>query len=120
MSWYLTIRADSTYSQSIDAAQLFRLLDSLAELRRSGPMTFEAAPQMPWLSLIVAQADSDGCYAVQGPVPSSVNLVELVCSYSEDAAWYNNLAGRIASSLGWEAIEEHHCRQVWPPPAPES
>ncbi|WP_165228162.1 hypothetical protein [Aquisphaera insulae] len=115
MSWYLTIRRDAAYSESVPASRAIGLLAGLSELRQSGPASFEGAPGMPWVHAIVAQAGSSGNYAVGDCALSSVNVIELVCSYSEDAAWYDALAGRIARALGWAAVEEHEDRQVWPP-----
>lgn len=97
-----------------DAAEVLQLLDSLHELRRTGPASFESGPGLPWLHLIVALADSVGCYSVQELAPSFVNVVELICSSAEEAVWYEILAERIASSLGWIALEEHSDRRVWP------
>jgi hypothetical protein len=117
VSWYLTIRCDAAYSKFIPASQAIDVLMGLSELRQSGPVSFESAQGMPWVSVIVAKADRSGSYAIGDLVPSAVNVIELVCSsYSEDMVWYDALASRIACALGWEAIEERECRRVWPPP----
>jgi hypothetical protein len=117
VSWHLTIRSDAAYSRSTVTRDLIELLSDIRELRQSGPASFEAASGTPWLSLVVATADPAGCYTIDGPPQPLVNLVELVCSTNEDATWYDALASRIASALGWEAVEEHEGRRVWPPAA---
>ena len=115
MSWYLTIPRDAAYSESVPVSRAVGLLVELHELRQSGPASFEGTPGTPRVSAVVAEAGPSGNYAVADRAPSSVNVIELVCSYSEDAAWYDALAGRIASALGWEAVQEHEHRRVWPP-----
>ena len=62
----------------------------------------------------MARASHTGDYACAGSYPTKVNVVELVCSYSGDIAWYDSLAIRIATFLGWTAFEDHEDRQVWP------
>ncbi len=47
--------------------------------------------------------------------PRAINLLDMVCSYDQPEAWYDSIAARIASSLGWQAVEEHADRKVWPP-----
>ena len=116
MSWYLTLRSDPAYRGHAPTEPLLAFLASLPELQQTGPMAFRAAPGAPWVSLILADSDSHGCYACHGHRLERVNLVELVCSRHGPAAWYEELAGRIAAHLGWSAFEDAEERQVWPPP----
>jgi hypothetical protein len=55
---YLTIRSDASYSQFALTEELVGLLATLPGLRQSGPMSFEAAPGSPWVSVILAECDS--------------------------------------------------------------
>jgi hypothetical protein len=115
MSWYLTIRADALYSRFVAAEPLVGFLAALPELRQTGPTAFESAAGFPWVSLTLAKCGPDGNYASDGRPLPRVNVLELACSDSGDAGWYESLAGRIASFLEWEAVEEHEDRRVWPP-----
>jgi hypothetical protein len=115
MSWYLTIRSDEAYSQHADTSDVIRLLASMHELRQTGPADFEAAPAMPWVSVVIAMADANGNYAVGSTLPPSINVVELICSDFDDASWYESIARRIATALNWQATENHENRRIWPP-----
>ena len=105
MSWYLTIRSDSAYSRFTDTAELVGFLAALPELRQTGPIAFEAESGQPWVAVMLAACNSTGCYAIDGKFIPKINVVELVCSYSNDDAWYRSLAGRIAVFLGWFVFE---------------
>ena len=113
MSWYLTIRSDSTYSRTADSGSLVAFLRSLPELVQTGPNAFGSAPGQPWVHLTLAMSDR-GSYADHGkPIPS-VNMIDLICSDEHDESWYNALAAHIADFLGWEACDEHTERTVPP------
>lgn len=114
VSWYLTIRPAGERPTVADTRRLVDFLASLPELRQTGPISFEAAPGQPWLSVVLAKTGPTGGYASDGAFLPMIDIVELVCSYHGDSAWYEALAGRIAAFLGWEAVEEHEGRQVWP------
>ncbi len=115
MSWYLTIRGAPDYSRFAATAPLVEFLTAMPELRQTGPVAFQAADGQPWVAIMMAACDPAGSYASDGAFLPRVNVVELVCSYSGDPAWYDALAGRIAGFLGWSAFEGHDGRQVWPP-----
>lgn len=115
MSWYLTIRSDDRYSAYAATAPLVEFLTAMAELRQTGPIAFQAADGQPWVAVMMAACSPAGGYATDGEFLPRVNVVELVCSYSGDPAWYDALAGRIAAFLGWSAFEDHAERRVWPP-----
>src|SRR5689334_14073920 len=88
MSWYLTIRSDPDYSRFAATAPLVEFLAAMPELRQTGPVAFEAASGEPWLAVILAACSPAGNYASDGAFLPRVNVVELVCSYSDDPAWY--------------------------------
>jgi hypothetical protein len=115
VSWYLTIRGAPDYSRFAATAPLVEFLAAQPELRQTGPVAFQAAEGRPWVAVMMAACDPAGNYATDGALLPRVNVVELVCSYSGDPAWYEGLAGRIAGFLGWAAFEDHEGRQVWPP-----
>lgn len=109
MSRYLTIRADARYSAFAATSPLVAFLATLPELRRAGPVAFEAAEGQPWVAILMTVCSPEGNYAAEGahlPLPQ-VNVVELVCSDAGDPAWYDALAGRIAAFLGWSAFDDH-------------
>jgi hypothetical protein len=112
MSWYLTIRSapDSRFAAT---APLVEFLAAMPELRQTGPVAFGPADGQPWVSVILAACSPAGNYASDGAFLPRANVVELVCSYSGDPAWYESLAARIARFLGWSAFADE--RQVWPP-----
>ena len=116
MSWYLTIRSGETHSKHVATSDVVQLLAGMGdELRQTGPGTFEAAPDKPWVHVVIASANASGCYATNETPPPVTNIVELICSDFENAAWYDSLGRRIAEALGWEAIEEREDRRIWPP-----
>ena len=115
MSWYLTIRGAPDYSRFAATAPLVEFLAAMPELRQTGPVEFQAADGQPWVAVMMAACDPAGNYASGGASLPRVNVVELVCSYSGDPAWYDALAGRIVGFLGWSAFEDHEGRQVSPP-----
>lgn len=116
VAWYLTIRSDARYSSFATTAPLFEFLAAVPELRQTGPVEFQSADGQPRVAVMMAACSQEGNYATDGQFHRRVNVVELVCSYSGDPAWYDALAGRIAAFLGWSAFEDHAERQVWPPP----
>lgn len=113
MSWYLTIRPDPTYSRSTPTGLLVEHLRSFPELVQTGPQEFRNAPGSPWVSLCFAKADAVGNYAIGDDLPSSVNVVELICG-DGDERWYESLARRVAAFLRWEAVEERSGRTIHP------
>ena len=113
MSWYLTIRGANDYSRFAATAPLIGFLTAMPELRQTGPVAFQAADGQPWVAVILAVCSPAGNYATDGEFLPRVNVVELVCSYSGDPAWYEALAGQVAGFLGWAAFEDE--RRVWPP-----
>lgn len=115
MSWYLIIRGAPDYSRFAATGALVEYLAAMPELRQTGPQSFQAADGQPWVAVMMAACSPEGNYASDGSHLSRVNVVELVCPYSGDPAWYDALAGRIAGFLGWSAFEDHEERQVWPP-----
>jgi hypothetical protein len=100
-------------SQVAETRQLVEFLATLPELRQTGPVAFEGAPGQPWVSVILAKRGSTGGYHTDGSFIPKIDIVELVCSSSEDSSWYDGLASRIAAFLGWNAYEEHENRLVW-------
>lgn len=114
MSWYLTIRGDSDYSRYTATAPLVEFLSAIPELRQVDPVTFETVNGQPWACIVLAMCDRNGSYASHGAFVPQINVVEIVCSYSYDPAWYDTLASRIAELLSWSAFEDHSERQVWP------
>jgi hypothetical protein len=113
MSWYLTIRPDPRYSRSTATGPLVEHLRIVPGLVQTGPLEFRNGPGAPWVCIVLAMADEGGNYAIGGESPSTVNVVELVCG-DRDEQWYESIAGRIASILGWEAVEEHSERTIYP------
>jgi hypothetical protein len=114
VSWYLTIRSDSRYSQLTTTAELVEFLAAIWGLRQTGLMAFQAAEGSPWVSVVLAKCGPEGSYSVGEEFLPQINVVELVCSEYSDPAWYDALASRIAEFLGWSAFEDHPRRQVWP------
>jgi hypothetical protein len=115
VSWYLTI-TPSHGQPNADTRLLVEFLSGLPELRQNGSVAFEGAPGQPWVDVILAKNGPSDGYSSDGSFIPFIDIVELVCSDSEDEIWYERLAGRIAAFLGWPAIEEHGGRQVWPIP----
>jgi hypothetical protein len=114
VAWYLTIRSDARYSSFVATAPLVEFLAARPELRQTGPVAFQAADGQPWVAVTMAECSPEGNYASDGAFLPRVNVVELVCSHTGDPGWYESLASRIAAFLGWEAVEEHEARRVWP------
>lgn len=83
----------------MDTAEVVRVLAGMEELRQSGPVQFLAAAGLPWVDFVFAMADARGNYAADSTPPTTINVVELVCSQFEAASWYEALARRIASAL---------------------
>ncbi len=118
MSWYLTIRADASYSRFAATVPLVEFLAAMPELRQTSPAAFQAADGQSRVTIMLAACDSAGSYASDGASLPKFNVVELICSSFGDPAWYDALAGRIAAFLGWSVFEDHEARQVWPPIGP--
>jgi hypothetical protein len=114
MTWYLTVRADAGYSQSTDSNRLIEFLCSIPEIKKSADTSFEAVPGQPWVSIVLARADAHGNWSSDGLLHPTTNIVALVCSDYDHAAWYDSLAIRIARFLSWSALEDHTDRQIWP------
>jgi hypothetical protein len=114
VSWYLTIRSDAQYSQFADTAHLVGYLASIPELRQMGPTLFGSATGQPRVLVMMAACSPAGNYSNDGEFIPQVNVVELVCHYDGDPTWYESLASRIASFLGWSAFEDNEDRQIWP------
>jgi hypothetical protein len=114
MTWYLTIRPDAGYSCKKPTEPLVQHLRTYPELVEAGAMEFRNASSFPSLSLVLALTSESGNYAVDGRFHSTVSVVELICGDSEQE-WYESLGVRIASFLGWEAVEEHGGRSVYHP-----
>ena len=116
MSWYLTISPHEGYASFVDTSRVTKFLASLPELQQNGPVSFVARPGCPAIQVILARADNEGNYAGDGSFIEEINIIEFVCPYSGNDAWYDALACRIAEFLGWTAREEMEDRQVWPVP----
>jgi hypothetical protein len=106
MTWYLTIRGAPDYSRFTATLPLVEFLTSMLELRQTGPQSFEARNDHPWVSVGLAVCDPAGSYAIQGATPPLVNLVSVACSETNDTSWHRALADRIASFLGWSVCED--------------
>lgn len=113
MSWYLTLRAASQ-AEPADTADLVAYLAAQPELRQIGPVEFESARGQPQMLMVLAKANASGGYSSDGKFIPQVDIVELICPYSEPPAWYDAMAERIAAFLGWQAVEESESRQIWP------
>jgi hypothetical protein len=118
MSWYLTISPSAGYAELVDTLHVTKFLASLPELQQNSPISFESRPGHPAVQIILARANDDGGYAADGSFIPQINVIELICPYSNDTVWYESLACRIADFLGWTAREEMEDRQVWPNLAP--
>ncbi|MGO1072472.1 hypothetical protein [Lysobacter sp. CA199] len=114
MSWYLTLRPASSQAEPADTVDLIAYLDAQPELRQIGPVEFESVPGQPQMLMILAKTNPNGGYSSDGKFIPRIDIVELICPYSEPPAWYDALAARIAAFLGWQAIEESESRQIWP------
>src|SRR5690242_5671727 len=113
MSWYLTIRPNPHHSRATPVGPLVEYLRTLPEPVQAGTQRFRNAPGSPWVWLCFAEADATGNYAIGGDLPQTANVVELVCR-DGDERWYESLAQRIVTFLGWEAVEEHSGRTIYP------
>lgn len=112
MSWYITFRGDDAYSGVVATDALVEFLGTFPELRRAGPSLFSNADGRPWVSIILASCDPAGGYATGLALPLSVNVVEMVCSDFDNIEWYEGIARRLASHLGWGAFVDAEERQV--------
>jgi hypothetical protein len=114
MTWYITIRSDDEYSKFASTKSLVDFLAAMPEVRQTGAVAFQSAPGFPWFSIVLAACDAKGSYSVDGSFIPHINVVEIDCSDYDHAEWYDALAGRVASFLGWSAFDEHGERQIWP------
>jgi hypothetical protein len=112
LSWYLTIRGAPDYSLYVVTTKLIEYLATIPELRQTGLSEFQSNDSQPWVCVIVANCDRNGNYFVGENLPPYVNVIELICSYSGNAEWYEKLAKQIAGLLGWSAFDDHECRQI--------
>lgn len=115
MSRYLTIAPSAGQPSIADTRLVVEFLKSLPELQQTGPVEFAGVSGLPWVRVILAKISLAGGYASDGAFIPVINIVEMVCSDSSEADWYDLMAGRIAAFLGWTAVEEHEGRQIWPP-----
>lgn len=114
MSWYITIRGSADYSVYVKSASLREFLSGYPGLQLSPPSGFVSETDKPWVSIVMAECDSSGNYAVENVCPRLINVVELICSDFEDPVWYDSLATEIAVFLKWSAHEDHEQRRIWP------
>ena len=115
MTWYITIRSDPAYSRGAETDKLLAFLSAVPELRSAGPMSLEAAPGNPWVSIVLARADPAGNYSSDGSFKPTFNVVELICSDGDHDGWYDSLAAKIAGFLGWAAFDDAAERCIWSP-----
>ncbi|GAA2145210.1 hypothetical protein GCM10009760_33610 [Kitasatospora kazusensis] len=109
MTWYLVIRSDARYGESVPASALTAYLDSLPELRRTDLSGYTAATgPLGSVELVIASCAPSGGYAAYPDrLPAEINLVELICSSSRSSfAAERSLAERIAERLGWEVVDD--------------
>lgn len=104
MTWYLTLCADSTYSQSTPTQPLLDYLRTFPELVDTHEMSLRSTTGCPWCVVILAQANSCGSYAVHGNFVAAVNCVDFVCGDGHEE-WHQALADRVATFLGWEFLQ---------------
>jgi hypothetical protein len=114
MSWYLTLRPAASQAEPADTEALTAYLTAQPELRQIGPVEFESVPGQPQMLMILAKDNGRGGYASDGKFIPRVDIIELICPYSEPPDWYDAMAARIAEHLRWRAVEESEERQVWP------
>jgi hypothetical protein len=114
MTWYITIRSDNRYSDSIETTTLVTFLSSIPTLQQTSLVTFGNAIESPWVQIILAKCDDRGNYASYHKYIPTANVVELFCSYCENIEWYEQLACQIAMFLDWEAWEDNEERQIFP------
>ncbi|GAA2740342.1 hypothetical protein [Kitasatospora cinereorecta] len=109
MYWYLTVRSDSHYGESVPTSVLVEYLDSVPGLRRADLACYRAEDGLEWLDVTIAACDSAGNYAAHaGRVPPQVNMVELICSSAGGRPAYEAarvVAAGIADLLGWEVAD---------------
>ncbi len=105
MTWYLTIRSDASYSRTVATDSIVQFLSELPELEQIDGNTFQSV-STPWVLVLMAQCDAEGNYSSDGQLCPEINVIELACSISGDAEWYEALACRIAQHVGWEVIHD--------------
>lgn len=114
MSWYITLRPAAPSAQPVDTAHVTEFLLAQPELRQISPVDFESVPGQPQMLMILAKTDANGDYVSHGTFIPQIDIIELICPYSEPPEWYDALAVRIAGFLQWEAVEESEERRIWP------
>lgn len=110
MSWYLTIRADATYSQAVPTQQVADFLLRYPDVKQTSPVDFIFRDA----SIILALCNAIGNYATYKQFIPEVNVVELVVPYAMPQAPYEALGVALAIHLGWEVFEDHEDRKIWP------
>lgn len=106
MYFYVNIRGDLKYSQSVPIGVITRVLDASSELQILDERHYENVAAFPWLRVAIINCDDKGNYPVGlDQTVGEANLVEL--TFSEQSALYGErqvmaLANRIATGLGWE------------------
>ncbi|MFD7450858.1 hypothetical protein [Kitasatospora sp. NPDC059827] len=110
MTWYLAIRSDSRYGESIPTSALTEYLDSIPELCRTDLSGYTAeGGLLGWVHLVIASCGPTGSYATHpSRLPQDINLVQLICSSSLGSNYeaQEALARRIAVRLDWEMLDD--------------
>jgi hypothetical protein len=114
MSWYITIRSDNTYSQFIEIAEISAYLTHTLGLGQTSPLSFFTKPEMLPCQVIIAKCNSSGNYNNNDLTILHINVIELICPYTDNELWYDLLASKIASFLNWKAFEDMEERRIWP------
>jgi hypothetical protein len=113
MSWYITIRSNATYSQSIETTSLITFLSRIPTLQQTSPVTFESIA-LPWVQIIMAKCRPNGCYNSNWEYIPTINVIELICADDGNPADYEHLATQIAMFIGWEAWADSEERPILP------
>lgn len=114
MSWYITLRPAASSPQPVDTAHVTGFLLAQPELRQISPVDFESVPGQPQMLMILAKTRGNGGYVSDSTFIPQIDIIELICPYSEPPAWYEAMAARIAEFLQWDAVEESEERRIWP------
>ncbi|MFJ9844850.1 hypothetical protein ACIRYZ_31270 [Kitasatospora sp. NPDC101155] len=119
MTWYLTVRSDCRYGESVSTCVLVTYLDSVPGLRRTGLSSYQTEEGLDWIHVTIAACNSTGSYAVYADrVPQRVNKVLLICSSSGGGyAIALALAEKIADLLGWEVADDESDEVQYTAPA---
>jgi len=114
MSWYITLRADPTYSQSVPTQRITDFLLQYPNVAQTSPVDFTFQDTNYIISIILALSDVAGNYNTNKQFIPEINVVELVVPYTAPPAPYESLAVALATHLGWNAFEDNEDRQIWP------